>query len=67
MAKDVAFPWDTAYVIEYLRPKLQPGCAEFLTALVAAINDRARLPDLDRFPEWCSQPPLPLDTAWPSE
>ena len=35
--------------------------AEFLTALVTALNDRAKLPDLDRFPEWRNQPPVPLD------
>ena len=39
--------------------------AEFLTALVAALNDRAKLPDLDRFPEWRDQPPVPLDAPSP--
>ena len=39
--------------------------AEFLTALVAALNDRAKLPDLDRFPEWRDQPSIPLDAPWP--
>ena len=38
---------------------------EFLTALVAALNDRANLPDLDRFSEWRDQPPVPLDAPWP--
>ena len=37
---------------------------EFLTALVVALNDRAKLPDLDRFPEWRNQPPVPLDAPW---
>ena len=66
-ARDVAVPWDIAYFIEYLRPKLRSGSAEFLSALVAALNDRAKLPDLDRFPEWRDQPPLPLDPPWPAE
>ena len=74
VASDVAVPWDIAYFIEFLKPKLgehhldkldalRP--AEFLTALVAALNDRAKLPDLDRFPDWHDQPPLPLDAPWP--
>jgi len=67
VAADVAVPWDMGYFIEYLSPKLPPGSAEFLAALVAAQNDRAKLPDLDRFPEWRDQPPLPLDAPWPAE
>ena len=65
VASDVAVPWDIAYFIEYLRPKLPPGNAEFLTALATALNDRTNLPDLDRFPEWRDQPPVPLDRPWP--
>ena len=42
-----------------------PPTAEFRTALVAALNDRAKLPDLDRFPEWRDQPSIPLDAPWP--
>jgi len=65
VAGDVAVPWDIAYFIGHLRPKLPPGSADFLTALVAALNDRAKLPDLGRFAEWKNQPPDPLDTPWP--
>ena len=63
VAADVAVPWKIAYFIEHLSPKLPPGSAEFLTALVAALNDRAKLPDLDRFAEWRDQPPIPLDAS----
>ena len=65
MAGDVAVPWDNAYFIEFLKPKLGEHPAEFLTALVAALNDRANLPDLERFPEWKNQSPVPLDAPWP--
>ncbi len=51
--------------IEHLRPKLTPGCPEFLMALVAALNDRTRVADLDRFQDWSSQPSVPLDAPWP--
>ena len=65
MSSDVAVPWDIAYFIEFLKPKLGEYPAEFLTALVAALNDRAKLPNLDRFPEWRDQPSLPLDSPCP--
>ncbi len=28
------------------------------------MNDRTKLADLDRFPEWLTQPPIPLDAPW---
>ena len=45
--------------IEFLNPKLTQHHAELLTALVAALNDRAKLPNLDRFPEWRDQGSCP--------
>ena len=74
VASDVAVPWDIAYFIEFLQPKLgehhldkldalRP--TEFLTALTAALNDRAKLPDLGRFPEWHDHAPVALDSPWP--
>ena len=39
--------------------------AEFLTALVAALNDRTKLPALESFPAWRGQTPLPIETPWP--
>ena len=63
MSKEVAVPWNIAYVIEYLRPKLQAGCAEFLIAL----NDHNKLADIESFPEWRDQVPIPLDAPWPGE
>jgi tetratricopeptide (TPR) repeat protein len=65
VASDVAVPWDIAYFIEFLKPKLGQHNSEFLTALVAAMNDRGKLPALDPFPEWHDQPHLPLDIPWP--
>ncbi len=41
------FPWDIAYFIEFYKPKLGEHHAEFLTALIAALNDRAKLPELN--------------------
>jgi hypothetical protein len=62
---DVAVPWDIVYFIEFLKPKLGVHNGEFLTALVAALNDRTRLSALDQFPEWRNQPAVPLETPWP--
>ena len=67
VSKDIAVPLDITYFFEYLRPQLHSGSTDFLTALVAAINDRANLPALDSFPEWRDQPPIPLDSRWPDE
>ena len=60
VASDVAVPWDIAYFIEFLKPKLGEHNAEFLTALVAALNDRTKLSALDSFPEWQQAFPQPL-------
>ena len=65
MASDVAVPWDIAYFIEFLKPKHGEHNAEFLTALVAALNDRAKLSALGSFPEWRHQPLLSLHSPWP--
>lgn len=29
------------------------------------MNDHSKLPELDHFPEWRDQQPLPLDKPWP--
>lgn len=65
VASDVAVPWDIAYFIEFMKLKLGKHPAEFLTALVAALNDRSKITALDQFPEWRNQPSVPLDALWP--
>ena len=65
MARDVAVPWDSAYCIGFLKPKLGEHHAEFLTALVAALNHGAQLPTLYSFTEWGNEAPVPLDVEWP--
>jgi len=47
--------------------KIPPDAGDFLTAMASAMNDRPKLADLDRFPAWRNQPPIPLDTPWPKE
>jgi tetratricopeptide (TPR) repeat protein len=64
VASDVAVPWDIAYFIEFLKSKLGEHPAEFLTALVAALNDRANLPALDAFPAWRDRATMALDVQW---
>jgi hypothetical protein len=65
VASDVAGPWDIAYFIEFLKPKLGEHNAEFLTALVAALNDHTKVSALDSFLEWRNQPPISLSVPWP--
>ena len=66
VAGGVAVPWDIAYFIEFLKPKLGGHNAEFLSALIAAMNDRTTSSALNSFPEWREQPPVLLDAPWPS-
>ena len=58
---DVVKVWDIAYFIEHLRPKLPPDSANFLAALAAVLNDRTKLPELEKFPVWHEVKTLPLD------
>jgi hypothetical protein len=58
---DIARPWDVAYLLDYLGPKLPPHAHEFLAALLAAINDPTQAPALDRFPQWRDTPSVPQD------
>ena len=51
MASGVAVPWDIAYFIEFLKPKLSEHNAVFLSALLNAMNDGTKLSALDVFPE----------------
>ena len=65
VASDVAVPWDIAYLIGHLNAQLGTSNSELLTALVAALNDRANISELEKFPEWRNQPPIPLTAPWP--
>jgi len=65
ISSDIPVPWDIADFIGQLRSRLPEDSADFLRSLLAAVNDRSKLPDLDRFPEWRNQWAIPLDTAWP--
>jgi len=62
---NVAYPWDAGYLLDYLRDALPTDSVAFLQAALAAINDPARAPDLDRFPLWRDTVALKLDTPWP--
>jgi hypothetical protein len=64
-AGEVAVPWDVEYFIEFLRPKRSSGSADFLMVLVAALNDRAKVAELERFPEWSGQAAMGMDVPWP--
>jgi hypothetical protein len=67
IAPGIAVPWDLGYFIDLLRFRLPDGAAEFLTAILAALNDRANVPALEAFSDWRDQPPLSLDAPGPTE
>jgi hypothetical protein len=64
-ASDVAHPWDVGYLLDYLAPRLPEAQHDFVTALLAAINDPTQAADLDRFPQWRDAKPIPRDPPWP--
>lgn len=66
-ALGVAHPWDVAYLLDYLQPKLAPDSREFLAALLAAVNDPLKAPALDRFSEWRDAPPVSRNAPWPAD
>jgi hypothetical protein len=65
MAAGVAYPWDVGYLLDYLVPRLPDGDHDFLTALLAAINDPDLAPALDRFPIWRDTAPIARNAPWP--
>jgi hypothetical protein len=62
----VATAWDMASFLESLRPELPASDAAFLESLLAGLNDRTKVADLDHFPAWRDLAPVPLDALWPS-
>ena len=66
-AGDVAHPWDVGYLLDFLCEALPADQREFLSALLAAINNPDEAVSLDRFPLWCDTPPVPSDAPWPEQ
>jgi hypothetical protein len=48
-------------ILDHLKPKLPDPDHAFLTALVAVLNDRTKLPELEKFPVWRDAKPLPSE------
>jgi tetratricopeptide (TPR) repeat protein len=64
---DIARRWDAADIVDALRSRLTPDKADFLVALVAALNEPNKVADLERFSIWNSTMPVPLEAPWPNE
>lgn len=64
-AAGVAHTWDVGYLLEDLRKALLEDWHDFLSALLAAINDPTQAVSLDRFALWRDTPEVPLDVPWP--
>ncbi len=60
--EDAFLEWTMAPVLEHMKAKLAEPDFELLASLVSGLCDRAKMPELDRFPIWRDQPPIPLDT-----
>ena len=59
--------WNAADILDYLRSRLAPEKADFLGAIIAALNDPSKVADLGRFDLWQSGSAVPLDLPWPDE
>lgn len=55
---DAHVEWSMDPVLAHLKSKIPPEVHELLAALVAALSDRAKLADLDRFPAWRAAKPI---------
>jgi nephrocystin-3 len=64
-AGGVAATWNIDSYLASLRPRLSSSGADFIEALSAALNDRAAIVYLDRYPAWSEPVSVPLDVAWP--
>jgi hypothetical protein len=53
--------WAMDPILDHLKPRLTASDHALLTALVAALSDRANLEKLDEFPEWQEAKPEPLE------
>ncbi len=60
-AENAHMAWTMQPVLDRLKPKLADPDHALLSVLDAALSDRARLPELDQFPEWRDAAPQPLD------
>jgi hypothetical protein len=62
LQNDSAFmEWTMQPVLDHLKSWLSEPDHALLTAFVAALSDRAKLPELNQFPEWGNATPQPLD------
>jgi hypothetical protein len=59
--------WDAADVLSHLRTRLSTEKADFVTAIVAALNEPRRVIDLEQFEFWRSAAGVSLEELWPKE
>jgi hypothetical protein len=60
-AQGIPHTWKIANLLPDLLTGLPPDWHDLLPALLAAIDDPAQVPALDRFPLWRDTPPVVLD------
>ena len=53
--------WSMQPVLEHLKPKLQENDHALLTALVAAMSFKEKLPELDNFEMWRNAKVVPIE------
>jgi tetratricopeptide (TPR) repeat protein len=61
LAEDVNMEWTMQPVLDHLKPRLSDNSHALLTALVAALSDRAYVEKLDAFSLWRDTAPQPLE------
>ncbi len=60
-SSDAFMNWDMVSVLNHVMPKLSEDDNAFLTALVAALSDKAHVAALDQFELWRNTSPQPLE------
>ncbi len=59
--EDAFGEWTMEPVLVHLKQRLAPEAHAWLSTLVAVFADKTKLRELDGFPVWRDQPPLPLE------
>lgn len=64
---DAIMEWTMTPALEHMKSKLAEPDYELLTSLVSVLSGHTMMPDLDRFPVWRDQLPIPLDAPCTDE
>ncbi len=61
---DISSTWEIPDVLAMLSRNLSPEITDFMSRLVAVLNEQTLLPTLDACDAWASAPAVPLEAPW---